>query len=78
LCQRHALLTPREREVLSLVVSGRLNKQIAAELGISEVTTQIHRGHVMQKMKAASLADLVRMAGILELPLGKPRSQGND
>jgi FixJ family two-component response regulator len=76
--QRHALLTPREREVLSLVVSGRLNKQIAAELGISEVTTQIHRGHVMQKMKAASLADLVRMAGILELPLGKPRSQGND
>lgn len=76
--QRHALLTPREREVLSLVVSGRLNKQVAAELGISEVTTQIHRGHVMQKMKAGSLADLVRMAGVLELPHSKPRTHGND
>jgi len=76
--QRHALLTPREREVLTLVVSGRLNKQVAAQLGISEVTTQIHRGHVMHKMKAGSLADLVRMAGILELPLGKPRSHASD
>lgn len=59
---RHATLTPREREVLSLVVSGLLNKQSAAHLGISEVTMQIHRGQVMRKMEAHSLADLVRMA----------------
>jgi FixJ family two-component response regulator len=59
---RHASLTPREREVLPLVVSGLLNKQAAAQLGISEVTLQIHRGQVMRKMRAASLADLVRMS----------------
>jgi FixJ family two-component response regulator len=59
---RHATLTPREREVLALVVSGLLNKQSAAQLGISEVTMQIHRGQVMRKMAAQSLADLVRMA----------------
>jgi FixJ family two-component response regulator len=59
---RHATLTRREREVLSLVVSGLLNKQAAAQLGISEVTLQIHRGQVMRKMAADSLADLVRMA----------------
>ena len=58
--QRFSALTPREREVLPLVASGLLNKQAAAELGISEVTLQIHRGRVMQKMEAASLADLVR------------------
>jgi FixJ family two-component response regulator len=58
---RYASLTPREREVLSLVVSGLLNKQAAAQLGISEVTLQIHRGQVMRKMEAESLADLVRM-----------------
>ena len=60
--ERYALLTPREREVLPLVVSGLLNKQAAAELGISEVTLQIHRSRVMQKMKARSIVELVHMA----------------
>ena len=67
--QRLSSLTSREREVLPLVVSGLLNKQAAAELGISEITIQIHRGKIMKKMGAASLADLVRMAGRLEIPL---------
>jgi len=62
---RYDTLTPREREVLSLVVAGRLNKQIAGELGAAEKTIKIHRGRVMAKMQAASLADLVRMAGLL-------------
>lgn len=62
-------LTPREREVLPLVVSGLLNKQAAAELGISEVTFQIHRSKIMHKMEAASLADLVRFAEKLQIPL---------
>jgi FixJ family two-component response regulator len=61
--QRLSRLTPREREVLPLIVSGLLNKQAAVELGISEITIQIHRGKIMQKMGAASLAELVRMAG---------------
>jgi FixJ family two-component response regulator len=59
---RFASLTPREHEVMSLVVSGRLNKQIGGELGISEITVKAHRGQVMRKMKADSLPDLVRMA----------------
>jgi FixJ family two-component response regulator len=67
--QRYSALTPREREVLPLVVSGLLNKQAAAELGISEVTLQIHRGKIMHKMEAQSLAELVRMAGTLRIPL---------
>ena len=73
--QRLASLTPREREVLPLVVSGLLNKQTAAEMGISEVTVQIHRGNVMRKMGAASLADLVRIAGMLCVPSVRSRRE---
>ena len=62
---RYVSLTPREREVMALVVSGLLNKQIGGELGISEITVKAHRGQVMQKMKANSIADLVKMAGRL-------------
>lgn len=61
----HASLTPREREVLAMVVAGRLNKQIAADLGISEITVKAHRGKVMRKMRARSLPDLVKMAAQL-------------
>ena len=71
---RHSCLTPREREVLPLVVGGLLNKQAAAKLGISETTLQIHRSRVMRKMEAESLAQLVRMAGKLAVPLPRTKS----
>jgi len=64
----YASLTPRERQVMALVVSGLLNKQVGGELGISEITVKAHRGQVMQKMKAGSIADLVKMAERLRLP----------
>lgn len=77
--QRYAELTSREREVMPLVVSGLLNKQAAAELGISEVTLQLHRRNVMQKMAAASLPDLVRIAERLKIPITHSRrSKGEE
>jgi len=75
LTYRHSCLTPREREVLPLVVGGLLNKQAAAELGISETTLQIHRSRVMRKMEAESLAQLVRMAGELAVPSPRTKSR---
>src|ERR1700675_164916 len=71
LWERFESLTPREREILPLVVSGRPNKQIAADLGTSEITVKVHRASVMRKMQAEYLADLVRMAGRLDLPAGQ-------
>ena len=64
----YASLTPREREVMALVVAGLLNKQVGGQLGISEITVKAHRGQVMEKMKANSFADLVKMAERLRLP----------
>jgi FixJ family two-component response regulator len=72
--ERYASLTPRERQVMALVVSGLLNKQVGGELGISEITVKAHRGKVMEKMKASSLADLVKMAS----KLGVAPSAGSD
>ncbi|MEA2980373.1 MAG: hypothetical protein QOF09_2196 [Alphaproteobacteria bacterium] len=68
---RFEALTPREREVMGLVTAGLMNKQIAAEAKLAEITVKIHRGHVMKKMAARSLADLVRMAEILEIRIIK-------
>ena len=72
--ERFDALTSREREVMSLVVTGWLNKQIGFELGISEITVKIHRGRVMNKMGAQSLAELVRMTERLEFPIAKDQS----
>jgi FixJ family two-component response regulator len=68
-------LTPREREVLALVASGLMNKQIAAEIGLAEITVKIHRGHIMKKMGARSLADLIRMAETLGIRRTKPSGE---
>ena len=65
-------LTPREREILALVASGLMNKQIAAELGLAEITVKIHRGHIVKKMGAKSLAELIRMAETLGIRRTKP------
>jgi FixJ family two-component response regulator len=70
--QRYASLTPREREVMALVVSGLLNKQVGSKLGISEITVKAHRGSVVRKMEADSLADLVTMAARLRLAPAPP------
>ncbi len=71
LLERFAALTPREREVLPLVVHGLLNKQIAAEIGTSEAAVKVHRSQLMRKMGAASVAELVRMAGKMRIPRSK-------
>ena len=73
--ERYSSLTPRESQVLPLIVGGLLNKQAAVQLGISEVTLQVHRSRIMQKMAAESFADLVRMAGQLNIPLEHRKSR---
>jgi FixJ family two-component response regulator len=70
--QRFAALTPREREIMALVILGRMNKQIAGELGVSEVTVKVHRGQIMRKMRAKSLPELVRMGDVLRLAIVTP------
>ena len=66
-------LTAREREVLALVTAGMMNKLIAEELGVSEITVKVHRSHVMRKMRTRSLADLARIADILGVSRDKPK-----
>ena len=75
--QRFAALTQREREVMTLVISGRANKRTAAELGVSEATVKVHRAQIMHKMQAKSLVELVRMADALGLSTGKSSSDQN-
>ena len=76
LVARYESLTPREREVLPLLIQGLLNKQAAFELGITEYTVQIHRGHIMRKMEADSFAALVKLAGKLKIETASA-SSGN-
>ena len=76
--ERYTSLTAREREVMQCVISGMLNKQIAAELNITEDTVKFHRGHIMRKMRADSLADLVRMGGDLGIRLDKGSAQNHN
>jgi FixJ family two-component response regulator len=71
---RFETLTPREREIMAFVVTGRVNKQIAADFGVSEITVKVHRGQVMRKMRASSLPDLTRMADQLQLTPTKPHN----
>jgi FixJ family two-component response regulator len=73
---RFDTLTAREREVMAFVVTGRLNKQIASDFGVSEITVKVHRGQVMRKMRASSLPELARMADQLQLTPTRPRSPG--
>lgn len=75
--ERFATLTARERQVMTLVARGRLNKQIAAEIGLSEITVKVHRGQVMRKMQASSVADLIRMADRLGLPEASVNGNAN-
>ena len=71
--ERYASLTAREREIMALVILGRMNKQIAGELGVSEVTVKVHRGQIMRKMRARSLPELVRMGDLLgQAALARP------
>jgi FixJ family two-component response regulator len=72
--RRYASLTPREREIIALVIVGRMNKQIADDLGVSEVTVKVHRGQIMRKMRAKSLPELVRMGDVLHLATATPPS----
>ena len=74
LLARFDSLTPREREIMSLVVSGKLNKQIGFQVGLSEMTVKVHRSHVMQKMQAKSVVELVRMADKLGVSAPKPKA----
>jgi FixJ family two-component response regulator len=73
---RYESLSPREREVMSFVVTGRMNKQIAADLSIREITVKVHRGQVMRKMRASSLPELARMSDKLQISLPKPAHLG--
>jgi FixJ family two-component response regulator len=70
---RFSSLTPREREIMALVASGLLSKQIAAQIDVSEITVKVHRSHLMKKMGARSVADLVRMATALGMTAGTPQ-----
>jgi FixJ family two-component response regulator len=69
---RFESLTPRERDVIGLITAGLMNKQVAGEIGVTEITVKIHRGHIMRKMQAKSLADLVRMAEALGVRRERP------